>query len=91
MEFDFSVFMIPIIVAFCYALGSVVKKSNKIDDNWIPTIVFVAGILIGVLSYFCGLDGFTPSNILTGIIYGGVSGWGATWLNQEIKQANKGR
>ena len=91
MEFDFSIFMIPILVAFCYALGSVVKSANWIDDNYIPVIVFLAGIILGVVSYFFGLDGFTPSTLVTAIVLGGISGWGATWVNQVKKQLSKGR
>ena len=91
MEFDFSGFMIPIIVAFCYAVGYSVKKSEKIDDNWIPTIVFLTGIAVGVLSYFFKVDGFTPSSILMGVLYGGVSGFASVGLNQWFKQKNKGR
>lgn len=91
MEFDFSIFMIPIIVAFCYALGSVIKSSKRIDDNYIPAIVFLAGIVLGIAGYFVGLEGFSPDSLLTAIVLGGVSGWGATWVNQVIKQFNKGR
>lgn len=91
MDFDFTIFMIPIITAFCYWIGYVVKQTEKIDDNWIPLIVFVAGIAIGVLSYFFDLEGFTPKSILTGAIYGGISGGLSTWVNQVIKQVNKGR
>ena len=91
MEFDFSIFMIPIVTAFCYALGSVVKSSKRIDDNYIPVIVFLGGIAIGVLSYFFDLEGFTPKSVLTGVILGGISGWGATWVNQVKKQLSKGR
>lgn len=91
MDFDFTIFMIPIITAFCYWIGSVIKQTKKIDDNYIPLIVFVSGIVLGVLSYFFDLEGFTPKSVLTGAIYGGISGGLSTWVNQVVKQLSKGK
>ena len=91
MDFDFTIFMIPIITAFCYFIGAVVKQTKAIDDNWIPLIVFVSGIALGVLSYFFDLEGFTPQSVLTGAIYGGISGGLSTWVNQLGKQFKKGK
>jgi len=91
MEFDLTLFNIPIIVTCCYWIGFAVKKSKRIDDNYIPAIVVVCGAIIGLVGYFVGLEGFSPNSWFTALVLGIISGGFSTCINQIIKQFNKGR
>lgn len=78
------------LVPFLYALGSIIKKSVRIDDTLIPTVLCVAGILLSALVSVASCE---PATWIQWVILVSVSiGQGyvlaaaAVCLNQLIKQ-----
>ena len=78
------------LVPCLYALGSIVKKSNRIDDTLIPTILCVVGIFLSALVSFasCEPQGWVQWVILAAVSLGQgyVIAAAAICLNQLIKQ-----
>lgn len=78
------------LVPCLYALGMIIKKSIRIDDTLIPTILCVVGIFLSAL---ISVGTAEPQNWMQWIILGAVSlGQGyviaaaAICLNQLVKQ-----
>ena len=78
------------LVPCLYALGIIIKKSIRIDDTLIPTILCVVGIFLSAL---ISVGTAEPQNWMQWIILGAVSlGQGyviaaaAICLNQLVKQ-----
>lgn len=70
-------FVIPVIVAGCMAVGSVMKYWLPTDNKWIPTVLLVLGAISGAIMF--GMD-------YEGIVKGMISGLAAVGLNQVFKQ-----
>ena len=66
------------LVPCLYALGSIVKKSKRIDDTLIPTILCVVGIFLSALVSFASRE---PQGWIQWVILAAV-----ICLNQLIKQ-----
>lgn len=81
MELTFiNEFMIPIVVIACLTVGYVIKNTvpfAKLANDYIPLIVTVSGIVLGVLA--SGLS-------LESMVYGAVSGLASTGLHQAFSQ-----
>jgi hypothetical protein len=72
---------LAIVVAVCWVLGAVFKRTPQVPDWTIIYIVTVAAVVIvGVL------QGWTALSLLQGVLCGAVSVYG----NQIVKQAGKG-
>lgn len=78
------------ITVICYLLGMACKVSEKVKDELIPSIMGVAGALLGVVAYATKMPEFADFHILTAVAVGIVSGLAATGANQIYKQSNKG-
>ena len=78
------------LVPCLYALGSIIKKSARIDDTLIPTILCVVGIFLSALVRFasCEPQGWVHWVILAAVSLGQgyVIAAAAICLNQLIKQ-----
>lgn len=81
------------LVPCLYALGSIVKKSKRIDDTLIPTILCVVGIFLSALVSFASRE---PQGWIQWVILAAVSlGQGyviaaaAICLNQLLKQHSR--
>jgi len=70
-------FLMPLVVAGCFALGSALKKAEFFQNKYIPLAMLILGAALGGI-----LSGFT----VEGIIAGAVSGWASTGFDQTIKQ-----
>ena len=78
MNIDFvDEFTIPIIVAACLAIGTVMKYWLPTDNKWIPTVLLIVGAVSGAILF--GAD-------YEGIVKGMISGLAAVGLNQLFKQ-----
>ena len=77
MNINIDEYMIPIIVAGCMAIGTVMKYWLPTDNKWIPTVLLVLGAVSGVILF--GFD-------YEGIVKGMISGLAAVGLNQVFKQ-----
>ena len=78
------------LVPFLYALGSIIKKSVRIDDTLIPTVLCVVGVFLSALVSAASCE---PTNWMGWVILSAVSlGQGymvaaaAVCLNQLVKQ-----
>ena len=70
-------FTIPVIVAACMAVGTVMKYWLPTDNKWIPTVLLIFGAISGLILF--GAD-------YEGIVKGMISGLAAVGLNQVFKQ-----
>lgn len=83
---DFStVGTVIAIVVICYLIGAGAKVAKKINDDWIPVIVGVAGGILGAVGMFVIPD-FPATNVMDAIAVGIASGLASTGANQVYKQ-----
>ncbi|MFI3249675.1 MAG: phage holin family protein [Eubacteriales bacterium] len=73
------------ITVISYLVGKVVKASPWNNDQYIPIACGTMGGLLGLLGYVSGSTGF-PSDLLSAIAVGIVSGLSATGVDQISKQ-----
>lgn len=71
-------YFVPAVVVMCLCIGYIMRNWMPTDNKWIPTVLFVVGIICGVV-----VDGLT----FTAVVSGAVSGLAAVGLNQAFKQA----
>lgn len=76
------------IVVICYLIGLGCKQISKIKDEAIPTIVGVAGGILGVVGMYVIPD-FPANDVLNAVAVGIVSGLASTGVNQAYKQITK--
>ena len=72
------------ITVICYLIGMGVKASG-LDNKWIPVIMGVAGLVLGIVSMFIIPD-YPAKDYITSAAVGIVSGLAATGINQIAKQ-----
>ena len=72
------------ITVVCYLIGMAVKASG-LNDKWIPVIVGVSGLVLGVAGMFIIPD-YPANDYITAAAVGIVSGLAATGVNQITKQ-----
>lgn len=72
------------ITIICYLIGYIVKEWTEIDNNRIPTIVGVAGAILGIIGMFVMPD-FPAADIINALAVGIVSGFASTGVDQLIK------
>ena len=70
-------YFIPIIILACLGVGYIIKKINKIPNNYIPAIVGTLGIVFGFIT-----NGFTFYAFTAGL----ASGLASTGLYEAFKQ-----
>jgi uncharacterized membrane protein len=76
-----------IVSVVLYFIGMGLKKS-KLKDNFIPIILGLIGIVVGVV--YCGfVEGWTFASCLTGLVQGVLCAGCSTYVNQIIKQLLK--
>ena len=85
---NFGIASFAAIVVLCYFIGIGIKAS-PIDNKWIPTIVGIAGLALGLVAYFLKVPDFPATDVLTAAAVGVVSGLASTGANQISKQLNK--
>lgn len=80
----------PVIIIICYFVGIICKSfKNEKLDSFIPDIVGVVGLVLGLVIYFT-IPNFIPAdNWAVAVAIGIVSGLSAVGVNQVIKQAEK--
>ena len=72
------------ITVVCYLIGMAVKASG-LNDKWIPVIMGVCGLVLGVVGMFIIPD-YPAQDYITSAAVGIVSGLAATGVNQITKQ-----
>ena len=85
MDFaSFGIASVAAITVICYLIGMAVKASG-IDNKWIPVIIGVCGLALGVAGMFIIPD-YPSDDYITSVAIGVVSGLAATGINQIGKQ-----
>ena len=74
------------ITVICYLIGYVVKEWTQVNNDRIPSIMGVAGAILGVIGMFVMPD-FPAGDIINALAVGIVSGFAATGINQMIKRS----
>lgn len=72
------------ITVICYLIGMGVKASG-LDNKWIPVIMGIAGLVLGIAGMFIIPD-YPAKDYITSAAVGIVSGLAATGINQITKQ-----
>lgn len=73
------------ITVICYFIGFVCHSIPKLDNKWIPCIVGLFGIILGIVGWKV-IPEYPANNILDAIAVGIVSGLASTGANQVVKQ-----
>lgn len=91
MEFEYLGIMgVAAIVVLCYLVGLVVKATPWNNNQMIPIVCGAAGLALGLVCYFAGLELLPASDPVTAAAVGVVSGLAATGIDQVKKQLTKG-
>ena len=72
------------ITVICYLIGKGVKASG-LDNKWIPVIMGLCGLLLGVAGMYI-IPEYPASDYITSAAVGIVSGLAATGIDQIGKQ-----
>lgn len=81
---------ITIIIPVLIIIGMMLKKTTYIQDWTIPIILAVVGILLAVVT-IGAKDGYTPENIVTGVIQGILATGMAVYVHQLSIQTGRKR
>lgn len=73
------------IITICFLVGLCAKLIPQVTDNAIPTIVGVAGAILGVIGFYVMPD-YPANDILSAIAVGIASGLASTGAHQAYKQ-----
>lgn len=77
------------ITVICYLVGLIVKATPA-PNQLIPILCGVAGLILGLVCYFTGIDVISASDPVTAAAVGVVSGLAATGIDQIKQQLAKG-
>ena len=77
-----------VLIPALIGLGSILKNTEKIKDNYIPLILTGVSLILSCL-YVLGTDGITAVSVFTAIVQGLLCVAGAVYTNQLVKQARR--
>ncbi len=83
---DFGIPTVAAIVVICYAIGYVLKKTEKFKDNYIPVVMIILGAVLGVIAFFLAPNLINAPDLISAAAIGFMSGMTATGVNQVYKQ-----
>lgn len=86
---DFGIITYGAIAAICYAIGYVLKSLENFQDEYIPAIVIISGVVLGLVSFILKVPDFPATDIINAIAVGAVSAGAAIAANQVVKQIGK--
>ena len=84
---NLGVASVAAITVLCYIVGAAIKAWDRLDDKYIPAIMGLLGIILGLLAYCIHMPDFPAQDVITAAAVGAVSGWAATGINQMFKQS----
>ncbi len=85
---DFGIASVAAITVIAYLVGMAAKDVTIVEDKWIPVIVGVTGMILGVAGLYVMPD-FPANDVINAAAIGIVSGLAATGINQIGKQLQK--
>jgi hypothetical protein len=74
-----------ILVPALIGLGAILKKSEKVKDNFIPLILTVVSLVLSCL-YVLGTEGISAVSVFTAIVQGLLCVATSVYGNQMFKQ-----
>lgn len=77
---------VPALVVIAFGFGLIAKAIPQLDNKWTPVVCLMAGAAFGVLALYTGMVGFEPTDWITALAVGMVSGLGAVGVHQLWKQ-----
>ena len=87
---DFGIASVAAITVICYLVGLIVRATPWNNNQLIPIVCGVVGLILGLVCYFTGLEVLPAADPVTAAAVGVVSGLAATGINQAAKQLTKG-
>lgn len=85
---DFGIATVVAITVLCYLAGQAIK-ATKLDNKWIPVIVGVVGVALGLAALYIGMVDFPATDPITAAAVGAASGLASTGVNQIAKQMKR--
>lgn len=85
---DFGIASVAAITVIAYLVGMAAKDVTIVEDKWIPVVVGVTGMILGVAGLYVMPD-FPAKDVINAAAIGIVSGLAATGINQIGKQLQK--
>lgn len=85
---DFGIASVAAITVIAYLVGMAAKDVTIVEDKWIPVIVGVTGMILGIAGLYVMPD-FPAKDVINAAAIGIVSGLAATGINQIGKQLQK--
>lgn len=90
MDFEtLGIVGVAAITVICYLVGLIVKATPA-PNNLIPILCGAAGLILGLVCYFTGLEVIPAADPVTAAAVGIVSGLAATGVDQIKQQLTKG-
>lgn len=77
-----------VVVIMLYAIGEMIKNTEKVNNKYIPIILGVIGIIVCSV-YVLSIEGFNGMSLFTSITQGVLCAATAVYGNQLIKQSSK--
>lgn len=69
-----------LLIVLCMVVGQLIKRTNKIDNNWINIGVAIFGAVIAVISSLLGSELFKEPDILLAAVEGAILGFASSGL-----------
>lgn len=69
-----------LLIVLCMVVGQLIKRTNKIDNNWINIGVAIFGAVIAVISSLLGSELFKEPDVLLAAVEGAILGFASSGL-----------
>jgi hypothetical protein len=74
-----------VLIPVLYILGLMMKKTEKINDKYIPVMLGIIGIVLSAI-YVAAVSGICPMSVFTAVTQGILVAGAAVYVNQLVKQ-----
>lgn len=74
-----------VLIPVLYILGLMLKKTEKINDKYIPAMIGIMGIVLSAI-YVAAVSGICLMSVFTAITQGILVAGAAVYVNQLVKQ-----
>ena len=74
-----------VLIPVLYILGLMLKKTEKINDKYIPVMLGIIGIVLSAI-YVAAVSGICLMSVLTAVTQGILVAGAAVYVNQLVKQ-----
>lgn len=74
-----------VLIPVLYILGLMLKKTEKINDKYIPVMLGIIGIVLSAI-YVAAVSGICLMSVFTAVTQGILVAGAAVYVNQLVKQ-----